>query len=402
MKKFSLIGLITLGVSLLISVASGYCTISGFGKVFASATIIAMIISGVIELGRVVLTYVLHHYWDKMPIHKKIPGILMLCISILLSSMGIFGFLANAHSQRTQEIVPIELEIKEKENEIVILEKTISANTKQITQIEQSFNSSSTDKAVEKYTEMGYVTKAIGLKKEQLNATKSLYAENTSLQKQINVLNKEILDKQLDAEKKAPTLSHLKYYAKLFNVSNDSAIIIFIVMVMMVFDTLAIYLMITSDWVTTLEMSQYNNDNPIKKEYDVNNEAQQIVDRMDKPIYVSQEFLDNLDKVDEKVVEKITKYFDSKLSKTVDDKFSQKLESIEKSLQTMIDKNISKKDENNIDEDTQKLLSLINDDESVIYNTNFQQYIKEHKYTGKKLLDMVSPSVKKELEKVIK
>lgn len=234
-------GIITMLVSLLISIVSGYCTVVGMGKVFASAAYVTMFIASVIEIGRVVLIYDLHHYWHELKLFQKIPGICMLLISITLSAMGIFGFMSNAHSQRTQEVIPIEMEIKEKHQQINILEQSINVNNEQLKQFD--------GKAFEKYTEMGYVTKAVNLQKEQQKVTNKLYDDNRQKQEEITKLNQEILQLQLNAEKKAPTLAHLKYYAKLFNVDNDTAIIIFIVMIMLVFDTLAMYLMITADWI---------------------------------------------------------------------------------------------------------------------------------------------------------
>lgn len=238
-----LAGLITMMVSLLISIVSGYCTVVGMGKVFASAAYVTMFIATVIEIGRVVLIYDLHHYWHELKSFQKIPGICMLLISITLSAMGIFGFMSNAHSQRMQEVIPIEMMINEKQQKINILEEQIKVNNEQLKQFDS--------KAFEKYTSMGYVTKAVNLQKEQQKVTDKLYDDNRQKQEEIAKLNQEILAFHLDAEKKAPTLAHLKYYAKLFNVDNDTAIIIFIVMIMLVFDTLAMYLMITADWINT-------------------------------------------------------------------------------------------------------------------------------------------------------
>ena len=55
MKKIKWSAIITMIVSLLISIVSGYCTVVGMGKVFVSATAVTMFIASVIELGRVVL-----------------------------------------------------------------------------------------------------------------------------------------------------------------------------------------------------------------------------------------------------------------------------------------------------------------------------------------------------------
>lgn len=263
MKNNKLSGYLTMFVSLLISLVSGYCTVVGMGKVFVSAASVTMFIASVIEIGRVILLYDIHHYWNDMNLRQKIPGVMMILIAMVLSALGVFGFMSNAHSQRTQEVIPLEMTIKQKESEIKILNEAIMVNNKQLEQFDS--------KAFNKYTEMGYVTKAINLQKEQQKTTDKLYNDNREKQEQITKLNQEILQLQLNAEQKSPTLAHLKYYAKLFNVNNDMAIIIFIVLIMTVFDTLAMYLMITSDWILRLNRRKEEDElKPIleKQTYD--------------------------------------------------------------------------------------------------------------------------------------
>lgn len=392
MKKIKWSALITMIVSLLISIVSGYCTVVGMGNVFISAASVTMFIASVIELGRVVLIYDLHHYWDKMKLYQKIPGVCMLLVAITLSAMGIFGFMSNAHSQRTQEIIPIEMEIKQKQTEIKILNDTILINNQQLNQ----FN----NKALDKYTEMGYVTKAVNLQKEQQKITDKLYDDNRQKQNEITKLNQEILNLQLTAEQKAPTLAHLKYYAKLFNVDNDTAIIIFIVMIMTVFDTLAMYLMITSDWISKLDDEiKIINNNQIN--YDTNElnkietKLNQLLDM--KPI----EKINNNQDIDfspvfnaikqdsdyqidslKKVVNENSKITINKLNEEFiklqnnlkDNTLIDKLTTIEENLKEVQNKS-NKIEVNNIDEQLDNLINSINDNDSIIGTNSFKKYI---------------------------
>lgn len=392
MKKIKWSALITMIVSLLISIVSGYCTVVGMGNVFISAASVTMFIASVIELGRVVLIYDLHHYWDKMKLYQKIPGVCMLLVAITLSAMGIFGFMSNAHSQRTQEIIPIEMEIKQKQTEIKILNDAILINNQQLNQ----FN----NKALDKYTEMGYVTKAVNLQKEQQKITDKLYDDNRQKQNEITKLNQEILNLQLTAEQKAPTLAHLKYYAKLFNVDNDTAIIIFIVMIMTVFDTLAMYLMITSDWISKLDDEiKIINNNQIN--YDTNElnkietKFNQLLDM--KPI----EKINNNQDIDfspvfnaikqdsdyqidslKKVVNENSKITINKLNEEFiklqnnlkDNTLIDKLTTIEENLKEVQNKS-NKIEVNNIDEQLDNLINSINDNDSIIGTNSFKKYI---------------------------
>ena len=271
MSKIKFSAFLTMGISLLISLVSGYCTVIGMGKVFASAAAVTMGIAVVIEIGRVILLYDLYHFWHQLKLFQKIPGVLMLLIAMTLSAMGVYGFFANAHSQKTQQIIPIEMVIKQKQSEIDILNQAIENNNTQLKQFD--------NKAADRFTELGYVSKAVALQKEQQKITNNIYADNREKQTEITKLNQEITQMKLEAEQKAPTLAHLKYYAKLFHVDDETAVIIFIVMIMTVFDTLAMYLMITSDWIMNLgkEEQENNIQNEVK-------DLSSIYDKLDNKI----------------------------------------------------------------------------------------------------------------------
>lgn len=372
MKNIKLTGFITMLISLTISLVSGFCTVVGMGKVFTSAAVVTMFIAAVIEIGRVVLLYDLHHYWNKLKWFQKLPGLLMLLIAMTLSAMGVYGFFADAHSHRTQEVLPIEMVIQEKESEIKILEDAIKVNEDQLKQFD--------GKAFNKYTEMGYVTKAVNLQKEQQKVTNKLYDDNRVKQQEITKLKKEILDLHLDAEKKSPSLAHLKYYAKLFKVDDDTAIIIFIVMIMMVFDTLAMYLMITADWINTIDYKKEDEETVAKN-------------ATIQPITITEKVdLSNIEKELEELkasikpieIKDVKEYDDTKLFEKLD-----KLQSLinnddlVKRLTEIEDKINTKKYQNNFDNDDEndvlldKVMDSISENENIILTKEFSNFIKE-------------------------
>lgn len=411
-------GIITMIVSLMISIVSGYCTVVGMGKVFVSAAAVTMFIASVIEIGRVVLIYDLHHYWQEMKVLQKIPGIMMLLISITLSAMGIFGFMSNAHSQRTQEVVPIEMKITEKQQQIDILKDAIKVNDEQLKQYD--------GKAFNKYTEMGYVTKAVNLQKEQQKITNELYNDNRSKQEEITVLNQEILKLKLEAEQKAPTLAHLKYYAKLFHVDNDTAIIIFIVMIMLVFDTLAMYLMITADWINKLGQEQNYR---IKKEEILDKILEIDTEKSLKNIEEISNKLKEINIIPNDIFEKINKNIDEKMAEIKmglqDKSLEEKLDKIENKIQQIqTDNSEQLKDtahqiinnvknektkktiltEKNIEEKVEKMVSLINDNESILDTPAIKQYISDYPKLIEKLRAYYNdkPSIITKLDNIVR
>lgn len=407
MKKIKWSAAITMIISLLISLVSGYCTVIGMGKVFASAAIITMGIATVIEIGRVILLYDLHHFWDKLKWFQKIPGVLMLLIAMTLSAMGVYGFFANAHSQKAQQVIPIEMVIKQKQSEIKILNDAIEVNNAQLKQ----FN----NKAFDRYTELGYVTKAVTLQKEQQKITNNLYDDNRKKQEEITKLNQEITKLQLEAEQKAPTLAHLKYYAKLFNVDDETAVIIFIVMIMTVFDTLAMYLMITSDWISQLDSKNTKNnienklESSLKYDNQIIEKLQQIIEaNKTKPVIIDNNSEDikelktmikniNMQPDLSSIIEKV----DSIKSSFNNEKLISKLTEIENKInQNNNFDNIDETNKNDVLLD--KIITSIDENEDIIISEEFKNILKNNSEILNKLKKLYSkvPSVKNKLDKL--
>lgn len=341
MKKIFEISFITFLASVIISIASGYCTVAGVSNIFTSAPEMAMVIAGVIEFGRVVLVYDLHHFWYQMPLLKKLPGIIMLLIAMSLSALGVFGFFANAYSAKTKEVIPIELEIKQLESGIPLLQSEIDLNNKQISDLQKTMNSESMDKAIETYIEKEYVTKALNVKKDMQKQVSALMKDNKKLNSQIIDIRKQMTTLQQEAESKAPTIAHLKYLAALLHTSNDNAIIIFIVMIMMVFDTLAMYLMITSDWIKIVT-GQYVE--PVKKV--IKSISYEPVKKEEKNI-LQEESKNDIMPLEEKN--------DIKISSEPIDEVNREGENAK----------------NNIDLKVSKLVQLLNEDKSIIDKASF-------------------------------
>ena len=94
------LSLITLAVALSLSVIAAYYSIAGLTAIFAAAVVPIMIMGSILELAKVVVTIWLHEYWSRARWLMKlylVPAVLML---MLITSMGIFGFLSKAHSDQ--------------------------------------------------------------------------------------------------------------------------------------------------------------------------------------------------------------------------------------------------------------------------------------------------------------
>jgi len=95
------LSLITLAVALGLSVIAAYYSIAGLTAIFAAAVIPIMVMGSILELAKVVVTLWLHEYWSRARWLMKlylVPAVVML---MLITSMGIFGFLSKAHSDQS-------------------------------------------------------------------------------------------------------------------------------------------------------------------------------------------------------------------------------------------------------------------------------------------------------------
>ncbi len=95
-----LIGFIALSISFI----AAYYSIAGLAAIFAGAAIPIIIMGAVLEAGKVAAAAWLHYHWDRAPFLIKaylVPGVIIL---MLITSMGIFGFLSKAHVEQAAAV----------------------------------------------------------------------------------------------------------------------------------------------------------------------------------------------------------------------------------------------------------------------------------------------------------
>ena len=92
---------LTLFVALSLSVIAAYYSIAGLAAIFAAAVLPIVVMGSVLEAAKIVATLWLHEYWNQCRALMKlylVPAVMML---MLITSMGIFGFLSKAHIEQT-------------------------------------------------------------------------------------------------------------------------------------------------------------------------------------------------------------------------------------------------------------------------------------------------------------
>ena len=98
-SKFPLL----LGISaLLIALCAAFFSVYGISTLFAGASMSVMIMASSLEIGKLVATTFLYRYWNKCQTYLKTYLVGAIFILMLVTSMGIFGYLSAAYQKSSR------------------------------------------------------------------------------------------------------------------------------------------------------------------------------------------------------------------------------------------------------------------------------------------------------------
>ncbi len=102
--------------ALSVSASAAFYSVSGLSKLFAGASFEVIIMAGSLEVAKLVIASLLYQYWDT--INKLLRTYLAIAavVLVLITSMGIYGFLSAAYQETYQKLVVNENQIEFLEN----------------------------------------------------------------------------------------------------------------------------------------------------------------------------------------------------------------------------------------------------------------------------------------------
>ncbi len=129
MKYLNYLALIT---SVGIAGIAAYFSVLGLATIFAGAFLGIVIMAGALEFGKIVTAAYLHLFWERLNYQKWLMAT-MVVVLMLITSLGIFGYLSKAHSEQTGDtaqaqsvVTRIDNLIAREENKIETYEGRIS------------------------------------------------------------------------------------------------------------------------------------------------------------------------------------------------------------------------------------------------------------------------------------
>jgi len=291
MKKKLLPWIIALS-ALSVSGSAAFYSVTGLGKMFAGASLQVMVLAGSLEFAKLVTASLLYQYWKKLNLGLKIYLSIATLILIIITSAGIYGFLSSAYQETS-------FKVQNQDKNIQILDKNISIIKTEIVNYESQIKQkndrlgqlttirtnlqSTQDVLIEK-------SKSTNAVRQQI---KDVDGEIKRMDSEISILNDSISSKNtrissIEQEKfgvssnadLAKEVGPLKYIAKLTGSDIDSVVNWYIIILMLVFDPLAIALVIAANFA--FEMSEKKEDEEEMKNENKENSIKNIWNRIKK------------------------------------------------------------------------------------------------------------------------
>ena len=258
--------ILTFLAAFLLSGIAGYYSIVGLALIFPGAFWPVVIMGGSLEFSKLVTASWLYRNWKSSPFLLKSYLTTAVVILMIITSMGIFGFLSKAHIEHATESAPIYDKVALYDEQISTKKLQIEDNKKAIKQMDDSV-----DQLMNRTKDDKGVNRAVQVRKSQQKERVRLTNENLKLQKEIADVNEQKSPIMAEMRKNEADIGPIKYVAELIYGTSDSDIIdkavrLVIMIIMLVFDPLAVLLLIAGNIsmerknVNTFELA---NDIPI-------------------------------------------------------------------------------------------------------------------------------------------
>lgn len=238
---------ITLAVALSLSVIAAYYSIMGLAAIFAAAVIPIVVMGSILELGKVVVTLWLHEYWRQCRTLMKVYLVPAVAVLMLITSMGIFGFLSKAHSDQSLVSGDVQSKIAVYDEKIKTAKENIEANRKQLKQMDEAV-----DQVMARSQDEKGADKANAIRKSQQRDRSALAKDTEANQKLIASLNDQAAPIRAEVRKVEAEVGPIKYIANFIYGDNpeanllEKAVTWVIVIIVIVFDPLAIMMLLAA------------------------------------------------------------------------------------------------------------------------------------------------------------
>ena len=272
--------------ALSVSASAAFYSVSGLSKLFAGAAFEVIIMAGSLEVAKLVIASLLYQYWSVINKGLRVYLTVATFILVLITSMGIYGFLSSAYQDTyrqltiknnktsfltqkkdfyNKDVIRYDEELERISNNISTLSNAKVSNIQvRDTTVSSGFRSTIST------TELRLSQKRIDVEEQN---RKDVQAKREQVADSLQKYQLAILELENDSDV-AGELGPLEYLSKLTNTSMDKIINYLLLVIIFVFDPLAISLVISANFA-------FDQAYPKKEEEEIE-EAEEVEDEEEK------------------------------------------------------------------------------------------------------------------------
>ncbi len=233
-----------------LSAVAAYYSIMGLVAIFAAAAIPIFIMGSLLEVSKLVVASWLYRSWKQIPRLMKVYFTTALVILMMLTSMGIFGFLSKAHLDQAVPTGDIAAKLSLIDEKIKTEKDNLNAARTELNQLDQQVN-----QTLNRTTDAAGADRSIAIRRGQQKDRARILNEIGTTQSKIAKLQEERAPIASEVRKVEAEVGPIKYIAQLIYGQEaqdadflEKAVRIVILMIVSVFDPLAVLLLIAANW----------------------------------------------------------------------------------------------------------------------------------------------------------
>jgi hypothetical protein len=238
--------------ALSVSASAAVYSVTGLSMLFAGASTAVIIMAASLEVAKLVIASLLYQYWDKLNKILRVYLTIAALILILITSAGIYGYLSSAYQKTADQTSIIDSKVASLETKKKLYENTrvgILQEKQSLSELKGTLSKGSTTQFTDRKGNLVVRSNNASIKQIE-NASKS----DEKLSSKLDIANDSIFaieSKILEIKTTAigeSELGPLKYLSALTGVAMDRIINWYILVIIFVFDPLAIALVIAANF----------------------------------------------------------------------------------------------------------------------------------------------------------
>jgi hypothetical protein len=249
---------IVLAAAFSLAASAAYYSVFGLSKLFASQASAVIILASTLEISKLITASYLHRYWSEITRLMRIYLTTAVIILMAITSLGIYGFLASSYQDTAYRLQNLETVVVNQETKRDRFQTQLDAVTREKQAVDKnvvqltSALSNNQNRYVDAKGNQIVKTDAGNRKayEKQLDIStqrlQELTKRETALSDSVTAIDLKITDLQTTSTV-ASEVGPLKYIAKITGKSMDTVVNWLIIMLILVFDPLAIILLISAN-----------------------------------------------------------------------------------------------------------------------------------------------------------